>query len=93
MTPFLRQVAAHYWDGQDIAGKCFVFPNRRSLVFFKKYLGDLVRTSGNGPIMVPPLCTINDFFYQVALIQALYVPSARDFLIKRPKRRRLHERR
>ena len=66
MTPFLRQVAAHYWDGQDIAGKCFVFPNRRSLVFFKKYLGDLVRTSGNGPIMVPPLCTINDFFYKVA---------------------------
>ena len=43
MVPFLKQVAAHYYSGGDIGNTCFLFPNRRSLVFFKKYLGDLVR--------------------------------------------------
>ena len=66
MKPFLQQVAAHYLAAQNIEGRCFIFPNRRSLVFFKKYLGDLLRTSGKGPMMVPPLYTINDFFGKVA---------------------------
>ena len=66
MKPFLQQVAAHYLAAQNIEGRCFIFPNRRSLVFFKKYLGDLLRASGGGPIMVPPLYTINDFFSKVA---------------------------
>ena len=66
MKPFLQQVAAHYLAAQNIEGRCFIFPNRRSLVFFKKYLGDLLRTSGEGPMLVPPLYTINDFFYKVA---------------------------
>lgn len=66
MKPFLQQVAAHYLAAQNIEGRCFIFPNRRSLVFFKKYLGDLLRTSGEGPMLVPPLYTINDFFYRVA---------------------------
>ena len=66
MTPFLKQVAAHYFHGGDIEQTCFLFPNRRSLVFFKKYLGDLVRQDGRGvPLMVPPLYTINDFFYRL----------------------------
>lgn len=65
MTPFLQQVAAHYLDGQNIEGRCFIFPNRRSLVFFKKYLGDLLRQSGKGPMLIPPLFTINDFFSSV----------------------------
>ena len=66
MKPFLQQVAAHYLAAQNIEGRCFIFPNRRSLVFFKKYLGDLLRASGQGPMMVPPLYTINDFFGKVA---------------------------
>ncbi len=66
MTPFLKQVAVHYYEGGDIEQTCFLFPNRRSLVFFKKYLGDLVRESGGAPLMVPPLYTINDFFYRLA---------------------------
>ena len=41
MNPFLKQVAAHYLAAPDIQKRCFIFPNRRSLVFFKKYLGDL----------------------------------------------------
>ena len=66
MEPFLKQVAAHYYPGGDIQDTCFLFPNRRSLVFFKKYLGDLVRESGAGvPLMMPPLYTINDFFYRL----------------------------
>ena len=70
MTPFLQQVAAHYLAAQNIEGRCFIFPNRRSLVFFKKYLGDLLRASGKGPMLVPPLYTINDFFSKVADAQA-----------------------
>ena len=63
MEPFLRQVARHYFKGQDIKDTCFVFPNRRSMVFFRKYLADLVRERGNGtPLPVPALYTINDFF-------------------------------
>ena len=66
MTPFLRQVAAHYYAGPDIEKTCFVFPNRRSLVFFKKYLGDLVRESGGEPLLLPPLYTVSDFFAQLS---------------------------
>ena len=63
MEPFLRQVARHFFKGQDIKDTCFIFPNRRSMVFFRKYLADLVRELGNGtPLPVPPMFTINDFF-------------------------------
>ena len=65
MMPFLKQVAAHYL-ATDIEGTCFVFPNRRSAVFFRKYLGDLLREGGaDRPMHAPQSLTINDFFYQV----------------------------
>lgn len=64
MTPFLKQVALHYLAAPDIQKRCFIFPNRRSLVFFKKYLGEALQ--GTAPILVPPLYTINDFFYKLA---------------------------
>ena len=67
MVPFLRQVAAHYFQGPDIEKTCFIFPNRRSLVFFKKYLGDLVRESrSDSPMLLPPLYTVNDFFARLS---------------------------
>ena len=63
--PFLKQVAAHYL-ATDIEGTCFVFPNRRSAVFFRKYLGDLLREGGAvRPMLAPQSLTINDFFYKV----------------------------
>ena len=65
MTPFLKQVAGHYL-ATDIEGTCFVFPNRRSAVFFRKYLGDLLREGGaDRPMHAPMSLTINDFFYKV----------------------------
>ena len=67
MDPFLRQVARHYYEGRQIEHCCFVFPNRRSLVFFRKYLGGLVRER---PLMAPEMYTINDFFYKVYNVHA-----------------------
>ena len=66
MVPFLKQVARHYFQGGEISSKLFVFPNRRSLVFFKKYLADILREEGNGmPLPVPPMYTVKDFFYKI----------------------------
>ena len=67
MVPFLKQVASHYL-ATDIQHTCFIFPNRRSSVFFRKYLGDLVRETADGegrPLFAPSSLTINDFFYRV----------------------------
>ena len=64
MTPFLRQVAQYYYDRGNLEHICFVLPNRRSIVFFRKYLGEQVKRSGT-PLAVPQLYTINDFFCRV----------------------------
>ena len=65
MTPFLKQVAGHYLAA-DIQDTCFIFPNRRSSVFFRKYLGDLLREGGaDRPLRAPRSLTINDFFCEV----------------------------
>ena len=65
MNSFLRQVAAHYL-ATDIEDTCFIFPNRRSAVFFRKYLGNLLREGGaDTPMLAPLSLTINDFFYKV----------------------------
>ena len=70
MDAFLKQVASHYFGTGTMAHTCFVFPNRRSLVFFRKYLSDEVREKGGGrPMMVPPLLTINDFFYKACRME------------------------
>ena len=72
MKEFLRQVSDHYIGryasegSQDGIGRCcFVFPNRRSQVFFGKYLGEGVRELGR-PIVAPKMLTINDFFAKVS---------------------------
>ena len=66
MTPFLKQVADHYFDYGDIQEKCFIFPNRRSMVFFKKYLSEAVAAASDKPIIMPRLMTMSDFFGHVA---------------------------
>ncbi|MBR5384286.1 MAG: PD-(D/E)XK nuclease family protein [Bacteroidales bacterium] len=67
MTPFLRQVAAYYFRKENnIRECCFVFPNRRSLTFFRKYLGEEVAAGeARVPIIAPQMYTVNDFFYKV----------------------------
>ena len=64
MTPFLRQVAGRYLAEGGISGTCFIFPNRRSMVFFRKHLSDEVKAAG-APVIAPELTTVNDFFYRV----------------------------
>lgn len=59
MIPFLRQVADHYYLSGDISRRCFIFPNRRSVVFFRKHLCDIVREA---PLLAPRMLTIDDFF-------------------------------
>ena len=65
MTPFLQQVAGHYYRTGEIWTSCFVFPNRRSLAFFRKYLTEAVAADPQAQTRwAPQLCTINDFFYR-----------------------------
>ena len=61
MEPFLKQVASHYYK-EGIDGTLFVFPNRRSASFFRKYLCAQVT---DAPVLAPGMLTINDFFYKV----------------------------
>ena len=71
MVPFLKQVADHYYSRGNIDKCCFVFPNRRSMVFFNKYLSEAVRDSGvmACPIVAPEMYTINDFFHEVCEVR------------------------
>jgi len=61
MTPFLQQVARHYAALPDTSGHVFVFPNRRSMLFFKKWFAR--ETAGSGSVrMLPRMVTMSDFF-------------------------------
>ncbi len=70
MKQFLRQVADHYYDIGGIEGRCFIFPNRRSMVFFRKYLCEAVAGASDKPLLAPQMLTINDFFYKAAGLQS-----------------------
>lgn len=73
MNPFLKQVAEHYHKSGEISSHCFIFPNRRSMVFFRKYLSEAVAGSGPDavPLVAPKMMTINDFFIDAAgVVQA-----------------------
>lgn len=66
MKEFLRQVAEHYYAGARPDGRlCFVFPSKRAIGFFKKYLGEVV--AANGRVTLAPEClTMGDFFSRAA---------------------------
>lgn len=77
MTPFLKQVALHYFSTEPMQTLCFIFPNRRSLAFFRKWLAEavadpLLNASAPGhegtprPVELPPMYTMNDFFHLAA---------------------------
>ena len=71
MIPFLKQVADHYYSHGDVQDLCFVFPNRRSMVFFRKYLAEAVAADPAArPMLAPSMLTVNDFFYKVSGLEA-----------------------
>ena len=67
MTPFLKTIAEHYYRtyGADIKSCCFVFPNRRSSLFFKKHLA----TVCDKPIFAPDTFAINELFARLTRLK------------------------
>ena len=64
MKPFLYQVAALFYAryGVDVSRLAFVFPNRRTGLFFQKYLSEVAKR----PLFSPAILTINDLFARLA---------------------------
>ena len=66
MTPFLEQVARHYFAADGVDERlCFILPNRRASAFFRKYLGQCAARAGR-PMRAPAVFTMNDFFCEVS---------------------------
>lgn len=64
MKPFLYQVASLFYTkyGAEISRLAFVFPNRRTGLFFQKYLSEV----SEKPLFSPTILTINDLFVQLS---------------------------
>ncbi|MCH5233084.1 MAG: PD-(D/E)XK nuclease family protein [Muribaculaceae bacterium] len=63
MIPILECIAKAYSDKYgDLSGYCFVFPNKRSMKFFKHYIGEKSETGNAGLITM----TINDFIARLS---------------------------
>ena len=60
MKSFLRQIAEQYYTayGKEISDFCFVFPNKRAGLFFKKELAAVM--NGKTPIFAPSMLSINN---------------------------------
>ena len=73
MIPFLKQVADHYYNKAEAGKYCFIFPNRRSMVFFTRHLSEAVKEGGvmARPIVAPEMLTINDFFHRIEGVQSI----------------------
>lgn len=63
LVPFLKQVADYYCSRDGISGKCFIFPNRRSMAFFWKYVCE---RPSQTPFVAPRMYTVNDFVSMVS---------------------------
>ena len=61
MVPFLYQVAKVYIENEsdNLCDYVFVFPNKRSGVFFAEYMSKLVQSSQ----IMPKISTISEFIY------------------------------
>ena len=64
MKPFLYQVASLFYEkwGAEVSRLAFVFPNRRTGLFFQKYLSVVADI----PLFSPTILTINDLFIQLS---------------------------
>ena len=65
MTPFLDQVARHYYAEGGVEDLCFIVPNRRAALFFEKYLAGCA-AEARRPLCAPEVYTMDDFFYTLA---------------------------
>lgn len=69
MASFLGEIAKVYVEREkdNISDYCFIFPNRRSGTFFRKYLTDYSSTA----MMLPQILTISEFMSTVSdLVEA-----------------------
>lgn len=69
MEPFLKQIAADYYQqyGDSIHELCFVFPERRAGLFFKRYLSQIA----GKPLLSPKTKTLKDFLLSLSAIKEL----------------------
>ena len=83
--PFLKQVAEHYFASGDGKERLFIFPNRRSLIFFRKYMCDLAKDLGQ-VMLLPRMTTVSEFYSsasgcavadRITLLQLLYASYCR----------------
>ena len=67
MTPFLQQVASVFYKNHPdtISDLVFVFPNRRSGIFFQKYLA----MEAKKPLFSPAILTISELFSELSELQ------------------------
>ncbi|TLX73428.1 PD-(D/E)XK nuclease family protein [Labilibacter sediminis] len=67
MNNFLKQLAQYYFDSYqtNISDFCFVFPGRRSGLFFQQHLSTLIKN----PIWSPATPTINEFIQDFSSFQ------------------------
>lgn len=64
MIPFLKHIAHTFCenvDNETLENYCFVFPNRRSGSFFKKYIIE----EYNDAVIIPQITTITDFINDI----------------------------
>ena len=64
-SQFLRQVAAAFVANDDLECR-FVLPNRRSMKFFQKFLGQEYGKRWGRPVFSPQIVTINELFVELA---------------------------
>lgn len=66
---FLRSVAERFYSvsGGDLKDYCFVFPNRRSALFFRRYLGECA----GKPVFAPRITNVSDLFSGLSSLRLL----------------------
>ncbi|MEG1586437.1 MAG: PD-(D/E)XK nuclease family protein [Bacteroidales bacterium] len=69
MTPFLQQIAAEFYNQykENISDLVFVFPNRRSGIFFQKYLA----IEAGKPVFSPTILTISSLFEELSELRLI----------------------
>ena len=75
---FLEAVAERFAKRESLDRICFVFPNRRAAVFFRKYLGE----KAGRPLFVPAMRTIDELFQEVSGLKLVEKVPALDRLYR-----------